>query len=139
MSTFPPLIIFSLHWYIHGVPYKVQFKQSHSVIQKWIRSYTPNLLDTQVSVSLVARPILSPVMQKLSGYKHNVFMSRACVYSWTLLCIRIVCCCLWNISNAYPNKWVPNNVHWHNKILGYGKYDGQQFWQLIHSTKLKKD
>jgi hypothetical protein len=48
--------------------------------------------DTRVKVSLVARPLLTPVARKLCRYEHGVFISRTRVHSRTLLRIEIVFC-----------------------------------------------
>jgi hypothetical protein len=48
--------------------------------------------DTRVKVTLVARPLHTPVAQKLCRCERGVFMNRTCVDSGTLLRIEIVCC-----------------------------------------------
>jgi hypothetical protein len=48
-------------------------------------------------VTLVARPLLTPVAQNLCRPKHGVHATRRCVPSWTLLRIEIVSCCSWSI------------------------------------------
>jgi hypothetical protein len=48
--------------------------------------------DTRVKVTLVARPLLTSVTQKLCRCEHGVYASRTCVHSRTLLRIEIVCC-----------------------------------------------
>jgi hypothetical protein len=50
-----------------------------------------------VKATLVARPLLTPVAQKLCRWEHGVFTSRTCVHSRTLLSIEIDCWCLWRI------------------------------------------
>jgi hypothetical protein len=66
-------------------------KQSRTTVQKikseagptscnWL-SQPPH--DTRVKVTLVIRPLLTPVVQKLCRCEHGVFTSRACVHSRT--------------------------------------------------------
>jgi hypothetical protein len=80
-------------------------QQSRITVQKWNhkqcllpRNRCSNLpRDTQVWVTLVARPLLTPVAQKLYKCEHGVFTSKTCVHSRTLLRIKIVYCCSWSI------------------------------------------
>jgi hypothetical protein len=62
-------------------------------------------MDTPVKDTLVARPLLTPVAQKLCRGGHVIFTSRTCVYSRALLHIEIVCCCLWIISSVFIGAW----------------------------------
>jgi hypothetical protein len=48
--------------------------------------------DTRLKVNVVARPLLTPVAQKLCRCEHGVFTSITCVHSRTLPRIEAVCC-----------------------------------------------
>jgi hypothetical protein len=56
--------------------------------------------DIRVKVTLVARPLLKTVAQKLCSREHGVFSSRSCVHSRWSLRIEIICSCSWNIFSA---------------------------------------
>jgi hypothetical protein len=87
--------------YIQGVPFKTQPKNNHYYGKKLNKQQalprvtdSPNLpCDIRVKVTLVARPLLTPVAQKLCGCEHGLFTSRTCVHSRILLSIEIVSCC----------------------------------------------
>jgi hypothetical protein len=64
----------------------------------------------RVKVTLVARPLLTQVAQKLCTCEHDVFMSKTCVCSRKLLRIKTVCCCSRSIKHAYFYKEVPNKT-----------------------------
>jgi hypothetical protein len=51
----------------------------------------------KVKVILVARPLLTPVAQKLCRCKHGVFTSRTCVHTRISVRIGIFWCCSWSI------------------------------------------
>jgi hypothetical protein len=66
--------------------------------------------DTWIKDILVARPLLTPVVQKLCKCKHSVLTSRSCVRSRSLLSIAVVSCCSWRMQEAYPDKKVQNKT-----------------------------
>jgi hypothetical protein len=81
------------HW---RSPKSCIFNSLQSVKTTWLTRLPgpPNLPHyTRVKVTLVARPLLTPVAQKLCRCEHGLFTSRTCVHSRTLLRIEIVCCC----------------------------------------------
>jgi hypothetical protein len=87
-----------------SVPFKTLPNNNHvlryknKIISRSPRVILSNLfLGTRVKVTLVARPLLTPVSQKLCRCKHCVFKSRTCVRSRTLLRIEIIFCCSWSI------------------------------------------
>lgn len=55
-------------------------------------------------VSLVARPLLTPVAQELYRYESGIVMCRTCAHSRTVLRIEIVRCC--SCSSAYSDEEV---------------------------------
>jgi hypothetical protein len=66
--------------------------------QKQVRPCFPH--DIRVKVTLVARPLLTPVTLKLCSCEYGVLTSRTCVPSRKLLLTwlnLIVCCCSWRI------------------------------------------
>jgi hypothetical protein len=93
--------LYTLSFLIEGVSFKTQPNNNHVLGTKMKLEACPspcNRLpniprDTRVKVTLVARLLLMPVARKLCRCEHDVFTSRTCAHSRTLVCIEIVCCC----------------------------------------------
>lgn len=111
--------LFLIVWYrteIQDVPFKMQPIIRHIIRHKmkWATGLplcnrlSDLSCNTRVRVTLVARPLLTQVAQKLCIWKHGVMPSRTCVLSRTSLDIVIICCCSWAFSNASPFKEVRN-------------------------------
>jgi hypothetical protein len=67
---------------------KLNQKQAHPRV-----THSPNLpRETRVKVTLVARPLLTSVAQKLCRCEHGVFTGRTCVHFRMSLRIEIDCC-----------------------------------------------
>jgi hypothetical protein len=85
---------------------------------------SPNLLrDTRVKVTLVARPLLTPVAQKLCRCEH-VLTSRTCVHSRTFFTLKSFAAVREAFSNAKPEKEVQNRTTIHRletKFRGHSK------------------
>lgn len=74
--------------------------------------------DTQVKVTLAARPLLTPVAQKPCMCGHGVFTSRTCVQPRTLLPIVIDVVREASIS-AYPGKEVRKKTTAHRLVTKF--------------------
>jgi hypothetical protein len=75
--------------------------------------------DTLVKVTLVARPLLTPVAQKLCRCEHYVFTSGTCAHSRKLIRVEIVCCCSEAFSSSYPDTEVPNKTTMHRPVTTF--------------------
>jgi hypothetical protein len=67
--------------------------------------------DTRVKVTLVARPPLTSVVQKLYKCEHGVFTSRTCFHSRTLLRTKSFAAVGEVFSNAYPEVLNNRKIH----------------------------
>jgi hypothetical protein len=84
-------------------------------------------LDTRNKVTLVARPLLTPVAQKLSMCEHGLFTIRTCVHSGILLRI-------WIVSagrDAYPEKDVSNKTTIHRLVTKFRDTGSVCLWQVL--------
>jgi hypothetical protein len=77
---------------------------------------SPNLPRyTRVKVTLVARPLLTPVAQTLCRYEYGLFTSNTCVHfeSKSFADIREA------FNNAYPDKEVPSKTTIHRLVTQF--------------------
>jgi hypothetical protein len=115
-------------WEVHRV-YHLKYnpkKESHTTIQKWNQKQvhprvilSPNLPQhSRVKVTIVARPLLTPIAQKSCRCEHGVSRAERVVLehyfaSKSFASVREA------FSDAYPDKEVPNNTPTGNKIPGH--------------------
>jgi hypothetical protein len=86
--------------------------------------------DTQVKVTLVARPLLMPVAQKLCRCDRGVFTTRTCVSFRKLLRVEIVLL-REAFSNAYTDKEVPNKTTIHGLVTKFRNTGSVCLWQVL--------
>jgi hypothetical protein len=98
--------------------------QSRATVQKWNQKQahprailSPNLpRDTRVKVTLVTRPLLTPVARKLCRCEYYVFTSRTCVQYRTSKSFAAV---HEPFSNAYPDKEVTSKTAIHRLVTKF--------------------
>jgi hypothetical protein len=83
-------------------------------------SYIPTKANgSLVKVTLIARPLITPVAQKLCWCKHGVFTSRTCIHSQTLITWKSSAAVREAFSNAYPDKEVPDKATVHRLVTKF--------------------
>jgi hypothetical protein len=93
--------------------------------------------NTWMKFNLVARPLLMPVAQKLCKCEYDVFTSRMCVFSQTLLSIENVASVREICSDMYPGKGVmnkANSTQTGNKFSGHRKCFRQETYLASDSV-----
>jgi hypothetical protein len=96
--------------FIQSIPFKTQPNNNH--VLRYVQvHHSPNLpRDTRVKVTLVARPLLTPVAKKCAGANpvysraERVFILEHYFASKSFAAVREA------FSNAYPDKEVPNKT-----------------------------
>jgi hypothetical protein len=100
------------------VPFQKQTNNNHELGQKIISEASPPQCYRlsqphrchSSHFALIERPLLTSIAQKLRRSENGAFASRMRVYSRTLLCLKIVCCCC------------KQSLSWHMKY---------QIWQYV--------
>jgi hypothetical protein len=131
--------------YLWNLLFKTQQKSRNTVqksnkeqVHRRLRDF-PNLPPaTQVNVTLVARPLLTPVAQKLCRCEHGVFMSRTYVYSvhpiqmicgaWRRSKTTLIFCC---------QHWRRNTSGSRIKYITKGGFLSSRRWWTLSETTVK--
>jgi hypothetical protein len=93
-------------------------QQPRTTVRKWNKEQILPC-DTRVKVTVVARPLFTPVAQKLCRCEHGVFTIRTCVHSRTLLLIAVFSNVRETFSNPYPDKEVPKKTIIHRLVTTF--------------------
>jgi hypothetical protein len=94
---------------------KLNQKQVHPCVM-----LSPNLhRNTELKVTLVARPLLTPVAQKLCRCEHGVFTTKRMFILEHYFAPKSSAAVREAFSNAYPDKEVPNKTI-HRLVTNFG-------------------
>jgi hypothetical protein len=107
---------------------KMAQKQDHASI-----TLPPSLHhDTPIKVTLVAG-MLAPYTSFIKVVPVQTWCTqrRIRVPSQTLFCIKIICCCLWSICNAFPDKEVRNKTAIHQLVKAFQDTGSICQWQVL--------